>query len=244
MDRLGVAQKIGVFGGTFNPIHVCHLRIAARVRELVGLDRVVFVPASIPPHKAADLAPAVHRLEMVKLAVAGWSGFDFDDLELTREGPSYSADTMEIFRRRHPDAELYFLVGIEMFRTLSTWRDPHRLVAACRLLVIGRQGAPFAGLFATPWLGDVSRDALLRLDADPGEAVLDLAPQVPVCLVKPSPCDVSSTQIRRDLAAGRSVKKVLPAPVQSYILQNRLYGVRETGELSTSAPGSAHDPDR
>jgi nicotinate-nucleotide adenylyltransferase len=244
MDRLGVAQKIGVFGGTFNPIHVCHLRIAARVRELVGLDRVIFVPASIPPHKAVDLAPAIHRLEMVRLAVAGWPGFEVDDLELTRKGPSYSADTMETFRDRYPDADRYFLVGIEMFRTLSTWRDPHRLVAACRLLVIGRQGAPFVDLFDTPWLGVVSRDALLRLDADAGEAVLDPGPHAPVCLVKPSPCDVSSTQIRQDLAAGRSVKKVLPAPVQSYILQNRLYGVRETGELSTSVPGSPHDPDR
>jgi nicotinate-nucleotide adenylyltransferase len=237
-------SKIGVFGGTFNPIHVCHLRIAARVRELVGLDRVIFVPAATPPHKASELAPAVHRMEMVKLAVAGWPGLETDDLELTREGPSYSADTMEIFRVRYPDADLYFLMGIDMFRTLSTWRDPHRLVAACRLLIIGRQGTPFAGLFNTPWLGDVPRDALLRLDADAAEAVLDLGPHTPVCLVKPSPCDVSSTQIRRDLAAGRSVKKVLPAPVQSYILQNRLYGVRGTGELSTSDTGSPHDPDR
>jgi nicotinate-nucleotide adenylyltransferase len=237
-------SKIGVFGGTFNPIHVCHLRIAARVRELVGLDRIVFVPASIPPHKAADLAPAAHRLAMVKLAVTGWPGFETDDLELTREGPSYSADTMEIYRDRYPDAERYFLMGIDMFSTLSTWRDPHRLVAVCRLIVIGRQGTPFAGLSDTPWLGDTSRSVLERLDSDLGEAVLDLGPHIPVCLVKPSPCDVSSTQIRRDLAAGRSVKKVLPAPVQSYILQNRLYGVRETGELSTSVPGSPHDPDR
>ncbi|MFZ5874956.1 MAG: nicotinate (nicotinamide) nucleotide adenylyltransferase [Nitrospirota bacterium] len=236
--------KIGVFGGTFNPIHVCHLRIAARVRELVGLDRVIFVPASIPPHKAADLAPANHRLEMVKLAVAGWPGFEVDDLELTRKGPSFSADTMEVFRDRCPDADRYFLMGIEMFRTLSTWRDPHRLVAVCRLLVIGRQGTPFAGLSDTPWLGGVSRDALARLDADAGEAVLDMGPRAPVCLVKTAPCDVSSTQIRRDLAEGRSVKKTLPAPVQSYILQNRLYGVRETGELANSVPGSPHDPDR
>lgn len=223
--------KIGVFGGTFNPIHVCHLRIAARVRELVGLDRVIFVPAAIPPHKAVELAPALHRLEMVKRAVAGWPGFEADDLELSREGPSYSADTMEVFRGRYPDADLYFLMGIDMFGTLSTWRDPHRLVAACRLLIIGRQGAPFAGLSGMPWLGDAPREVLARLDADAGEAVVDLTPGSPVCLVKPAPCDASSTQIRRSLAEGRSVKKVLPAPVQSYILQNRLYGVHGNGEL-------------
>lgn len=244
MDRLGVSQKIGVFGGTFNPIHVCHLRIAARVRELVGLDRVIFVPAAIPPHKAVELASVAHRFAMVTLAVAGWSGFEADDLELSREGPSYSADTMEVFRGRYPDADLSFLMGIDMFRTLSTWRDPHRLVAACRLLVIGRQGTPFAGLSGMPWLGDTPRDVLERLDTDAGEAVLDFGPRIPVCLVKPVPCDVSSTQIRRDLAEGRSVKKALPAPVQSYILQNRLYGVREQDELSSSVPGSPHDSDR
>jgi nicotinate-nucleotide adenylyltransferase len=180
---------------------------------------------------------------MVKLAVAGWPGFEADDLELSREGPSYSADTMEILRGRYPDADLYFLMGIDMFRTLSTWRDPHRLVAACRLLVIGRQGTPFAGLSGMPWLGDTPRDVLERLDAA-AEAVLDLQPRSPVCLVKPVPCDASSTQIRRDLAEGRLVKKVLPAPVQSYILQNRLYGVREKNELPSSVPGSPHDSDR
>lgn len=236
MDRLGVPPKIGVFGGTFNPIHVCHLRIAARVRELVGLDRVIFVPASIPPHKAADLAPAADRLEMTRLAVAGWPGFEVDDLELTREGPSYSADTMEIFRGRHPDADLYFLLGVDMFRTLATWHEPHRLVAACRLLVIGRPGTPFAGLRDTEWLGRAPCEALDRLDAEAGEAVLDLGPGIPVCLVKPVPCDVSSTQIRRDLAEGRLAKNVLPAPVQSYILQKRLYGVRESAFSSRHVP--------
>ncbi|MFZ5861267.1 MAG: nicotinate (nicotinamide) nucleotide adenylyltransferase [Nitrospirota bacterium] len=243
MSTRRAPPRIGVFGGTFNPIHVCHLRIAARVRELAGLDRVIFVPAAIPPHKAGDLAPAAHRFEMVKLAVAGWPRFGVDDLELTREGPSYSADTMEVFRRRYPDADLSFLLGIEMFRTLSAWRDPHRLVAACRLLVIGRQGTPFAGLVGLPWMAETPREALERLDAQAGEAVLDLSPHAPVCLIRPIPCDASSTQIRRDLAAGRSVKKVLPAPVQSYILQNRLYGVRETNELSNRVAGSPHDSD-
>jgi nicotinate-nucleotide adenylyltransferase len=228
--------KIGVFGGTFNPIHVCHLRIADRVRELVGLDRVIFVPASIPPHKAVDLAPAAQRLEMVRLAVSGWPGFEVDGLELTREGPSYSADTMEIFRGRYPDADLYFLVGVEMFRTLSSWRDPHRLVAVCRLLVIGRPGTPFADLAELGWLGDTPRETLDRLDAESRECVLDLGPRVPVCLVKPTPCDVSATQIRRDLAEGRLARNLLPAPVHSYILQHKLYGVRESAHSSRHVP--------
>ena len=229
MDRLGVPRKIGVFGGTFNPIHSCHLQVAARVRALVGLERVIFVPAAEPPHKSADLAPAVHRLEMTRLAVAEWPGFEVDDLELARPGPSYSADTMEEFRRRYPDADLYFLLGGDMFRELSTWRDPHRLLAVCRLAVIARAGTPFAAFAGLPWLGDTPRETLERLDARAGEVSLDLGPHLPVCLVRTAPCDVSSTQVRRDLAAGCLEKKVLPAPVQSYILKQHLYGVRDEG---------------
>jgi nicotinate-nucleotide adenylyltransferase len=221
-------MKIGVFGGTFNPIHLCHLHVAARVRALVGLERVVFVPAAEPPHKSADLAPPAHRLEMVRLAVAGWPGFEVDDLELKRSGPSYSADTMEEFRRRYPTAELYFLLGGDMFRELGTWRDPHRLLAACRLAVIARSGAPFATLAGLPWMGDTPRETLERLDAQPGETSLDLGPGLPLRLVKIEPCDVSSTQLRRDLSAGNWDKKVLPVPVQSYILKHKLYGVRDT----------------
>jgi nicotinate-nucleotide adenylyltransferase len=229
MDGLAVPPKIGVFGGTFNPIHSCHLYVAARVRELVGLERVIFVPAAEPPHKHTDLAPARHRLEMVKLAVAGRSGFEVDDLELTRPGPSYSADTMEEFRRRYPDADLYFLLGEDMFRALSTWRDPGRLLAVCRLAVIARSGVPFASLADLPWLGKTPREVLERLDQRPGEVSLDLGPDVPVCLVRTAPCDVSSTRLRRELAAGRLEKKALPAPVRSYILKYGLYGARRDG---------------
>jgi nicotinate-nucleotide adenylyltransferase len=220
--------RIGVFGGTFNPIHVCHLHIAARVLALLALDRVVFVPASVPPHKAKeDLAPAHHRLEMVRLAVAGWPGFEVDDLELARPGPSYSADTMEEFRRRYPDDELYFLMGIEMFIDLATWREPHRLLAACRVAVMARAGRRFAEVTGLPWVGDTPREVLARLDAVPGEAALDLGPPARVVLVKLDPCEISSTQIRQDLAAGHSVKKVLPGPVHSYILRQKLYGARD-----------------
>lgn len=239
----GPPTKIGVFGGTFNPIHLCHLRIAARVRELVGLERVIFVPAAEPPHKTAALAPAAHRMEMTRLAVAGWPGLEVDDLELSRPGPSYSADTMEEFRRRYPDADLYFLLGIDMFRDLATWHEPHRLLAACRLIVIARVGARFGELTGLPWLADTPRQVLEEFDVRPGEAVLDLGPRIPVCLVKPSPCALSSTQVRQDLAAGRLATNVLPASVYSYILKHNLYGVRD-GASSVASPRSPHDPDR
>ncbi len=195
----------------------------------MGLERVIFVPAAEPPHKSADLAPAVHRLEMTRLAVAGWPGFEVDDLELARPGPSYSADTMEEFRRRYPDADLYFILGGDMFRALSTWRDPHRLLAACRLAVIARAGTPFVAFADLPWLEGTSRETLERLDLRSGELSVDLGPDIPVCLVRTAPCETSSTQVRRDLAAGCVEKKVLPAPVHSYILKQHLYGARGEG---------------
>lgn len=218
-----------MFGGTFNPIHSCHLRVADRVRDLVGLDRVIFVPAADPPHKSVDLEAPDHRFAMTRLAVAEWPDFVADDLELRRPGPSYSADTMGEFRRRHPDADLFFLLGIEMFRELATWRDPERLLAYCRLIVIGRSGSPFAGLAGLPWLRDAAPSDLARLDAQEGEAAIDLAPACPIVLVKPEPCELSSTQVRRDLVAGRVGRNVLPGPVWSYILKNKLYGVRDPG---------------
>jgi len=222
--------RIGVFGGTFNPIHVCHLRVAARAKELVGLDRVVFVPAAHPPHKADEkLVAARHRLEMTRLAIAGRPGFEVDDLELRRPGPSYSVDTLDEFRRRHPAAELYFLVGVETFLELSTWREPHRLFAASRVVVIARAGRSFEALAGVPWIGNTPRAVLAGFDATTGEAALDLGPTARVVLVKIAPCDISSTQVREDLAAGRAVKNLLPAPVYFYILEHRLYGARDAG---------------
>jgi nicotinate-nucleotide adenylyltransferase len=220
--------RLGIFGGTFNPIHACHLQVAARVRDLVRLDRVVFVPAAHPPHKPTeDLAPAHHRLEMTRLAIAGWPGFEVDDLELRRAGPSYSIDTVEAFRRRAPTSDLYFLLGIDMFAELATWRQPERLVAESRLVVMARTERPFVTLAGGPWIGATSLDVLARFDAVPGEAALDLSPSARVILVKVLPCRASSTQIRLDLTAGRSVKKVLPGSVHSYILKQQLYGARD-----------------
>lgn len=222
--------KIGIFGGTFNPIHACHLHIGARVRDLLGLDRLVFVPAAQPPHKTADLAPARDRLEMTRLAVADRPGFEVDDLELAREGPSYSVDTVEIFRRRYPEADRYFVVGSEMFRDFGTWRAPERILAAASMVVIARASHPFVRLAGLRWLGETPAEVLARFDATSGEGVLDLRPSAPLVLVKPAPCETSSTRVRLDLAAGRPVKNLLPGPVHSYILKQRLYGARDADD--------------
>jgi len=226
-----VPERLGVFGGTFNPIHVCHLQIGDRVRDLIQLDRVIFVPASEPPHKRGSaLAPANHRLEMTRLAVSGWPGFEVDDLELRRPGPSYSVDTIEALHQRHPAADLFFMIGFDMFAAFSTWREPERILATSRAVVIAREGRPFASLAGLPWVEGTPLEILAGFDAVPAEAALDLGPRARVILVKPHPCEISSTVIRRDLAAGCVPRKVLPAAVHSYILKHDLYGAHRAYE--------------
>ena len=114
-------MSLGVLGGTFNPIHVAHLRLGEAAREALGLERVLFVPAGDPPLKAAGVASAAHRLEMVKLATADNPGFEVADLELSRAGPSYTVDTLDELRRRRPEEELWFVLGADAFSELESW---------------------------------------------------------------------------------------------------------------------------
>ena len=134
--------RAAVFGGSFNPIHLGHLLMADEMLERLGLDRVVFVPAAAPPHKPASvLAPAEHRYEMVRLAVAGHPGFDVSDVELRRQGPSFTLDTVEALAR--PGLDLFLLIGSETFLDLLSWRQPRRIVELARLVVVPRTGSAF-----------------------------------------------------------------------------------------------------
>ena len=134
--------RTGVLGGSFNPIHYGHLLLADDVLESLGLDRILFVPTGVPPHKsAADLAPAADRYAMVKLAVASHPRFEVSDLELRRPGPSYTVDTLEALRR--PGGELFLIVGSETFLDLLAWREPKRIAGLARLTVVPRVGSAF-----------------------------------------------------------------------------------------------------
>jgi len=132
--------KLGVLGGTFNPIHLAHLRLAEELRETLELERVLLIPAGEPALKRSDVAPAAHRLEMVRRATASNPALEVDDLELRRGGPSFTVDTLRTLRARHPTAALWFLVGADTLPELESWREPERLFELASFAVATRPG--------------------------------------------------------------------------------------------------------
>lgn len=144
----GVARRTGLFGGSFDPIHVGHLILAREAREQLGLDRVVFIPARISPHKLSrDPAPGALRLAMVRAAIAGEEGFECDDCELRREGPSYTVDTVRELRARWPGEEFFYFIGEDNLPALETWREIGELRRAVQFVVLDRDAGGPGGEF-------------------------------------------------------------------------------------------------
>ncbi len=194
--------SLGVFGVTFDPIHIAHLAVAEEAAEALGLDRVVFVPAGEPPHKPGRAITAgEHRLAMVELAIAGNDRFVAYRRELDRPGPSYTVDTLEAFTRAHPSARLFLLIGADSLNDLPGWRDPERILALATVAVAARPGTTLAG---------IPRGRLARH----GNAIAFLGNP---------PVDVSSTRLRARVAAGRSIRFLVPAAVERTIARLGLY---------------------
>jgi nicotinate-nucleotide adenylyltransferase len=205
--------RIGIFGGTFDPVHLGHLNLAEQCREQAGLDQVWFVPAARPPHKQdAPLTPFAQRVEMLALALAGHPAFRIEEMEKDRPGPSYTADTLAELRRRHPDAELFLVLGSDCLPDLPGWRDPGRILDLATLLVVARPHWPV-------WSTEQLR-AALGLAAD--RPVRLQVVQVPLI-------DLSSTELRRRVAAGRSLRYLVPRAVECYIENHHLYRHPEAG---------------
>ncbi len=218
--------RLGLLGGSFNPIHNGHLAIAGQVRERLHLDRILFIPSGEPPHKRdGSLAPAKDRYEMVRLAIADNPSFTISDIEVRRTGKSYSIDTIRELQRQHgPSTELHFLIGLDAFLDFPGWKEPQTLLKACRFVVISRPGQSFQSLAKLSMLPELDPHALAQLDS--GELNrLDVAiPSSPgiICLPLP-PCPISASDIRQRVRGKGSLANVLPPPVESYILQHRLY---------------------
>jgi nicotinate-nucleotide adenylyltransferase len=212
-------MRVGVFGGTFDPVHFGHLILAEQCRELGRLDEVWFVPAPWPPHKdTGSLTRFEQRVEMLALALAGNPAFRVEDLEKDRAGPSYTADTLAELQRRHPGVELFLLVGSDTLKDLPTWHEPQRVLRCAGLLVRARPGHPV-------------------LSAEELRARVPLPADVPLRLeVVPTPLiDISSHDLRRRAAQGRSLRYFLPRAVECYIHDKRLY--RPTGTVVNSPRG-------
>jgi nicotinate-nucleotide adenylyltransferase len=216
-------SKIGVFGGTFNPIHYGHLRAAEEVREMLGFERVLFVPSGNPPLKTGHLADALKRYEMVRLATAGNRSFDVLDIESVKPAKSYTVETLEVLVNRYSGSELYFMLGMDAFLDIPGWRMPEKLVSMVNFAVISRPGRKFEDLLSSPHL-DVERGDLKVLDDSDGEfKIFRLKSLKEAALVKITPIDISSSDIRRRMQAGQSVKYLLPESVESFIISNKLY---------------------
>ena len=143
--------RLGLFGGTFDPPHLGHLIVAQDVVEVLGLDRLLFVPAGVPPHKTdRRISPAPFRLEMVRMITAGNETFGVSEVELGRGGPSYTVDTLRYYRDLHPAAEIFFILGADQAEAFDTWQEPNRVASLATLVVMARAGASVpAGAFAS-----------------------------------------------------------------------------------------------
>jgi len=212
-------MNIGLMGGTFNPVHCAHLRIAEEARDLCGLQRVLFIPAADPPHKPlAGEVSFAERCEMVRLAIAGNPFFELSDIEGQREGKSYSIDTIGFFRRQCPDDALFFIIGSDSFFEIGQWHCYTGIFQLCSLIVVDRPGRPVADpLEALPVAirGEFSYTGSPR--------ILRHASGQTVHILKGSPLDISSTAIRSLAAAGGSLAHLVPPAVEAYIKDQRIY---------------------
>ena len=198
-------MKIGVLGGTFDPVHVGHLTIAEEIRVRLGLSQVIFVPAGLPWMKTDhEIASRVHRLEMVRLAIASNPCFEVLATEIEEPGPSYSVDTIEkLAEQLGPVTTLFFIVGPDALATISCWKDPSRLVRLCQIIAVTRPHTPQA-------------DLRVLESAIPGISAR-------IRFIDVTQIDVSSTEIRRRVKAGVPIRYMVPRAVERYICKHKLY---------------------
>ena len=216
-------RRIGVFGGTFDPIHVAHLRCAEEAREDLRLDEVLFVPAADPPHKTRRITPAVHRLAMVRLAIAGHPAFRASTIEMERDGRSYTVDTLRALHARLPaGTALTLLIGLDAFREIGTWKDYRTLFALADVAVWTRPPHHLGRLRAL-----LPVAARADFCYGPGQTTLRHRTGNQIRFVAVTALDVSASAIRSRLRRGRSIRYLVPAAVQRYLSRHRLYHGRQ-----------------
>ena len=211
-----MSRRVGVLGGTFDPIHLGHLDVAAAAHAALALDRVLLVPSRQPPHRAAAQASPFHRFAMTALAAATQPYLEASDLELqSASGPSYTIDTL---RRLHgagfTPIELFFIIGSDAFAEIETWKAYPQLFEAAHFLVISRPGQP----------AEAMRARVPALASHMREAAAGIADRLPsIVLIEAPTCDVSSTTIREIRQRGGSIAGLVAAPVDAHIQRHRLY---------------------
>lgn len=197
-------KGLGILGGTFDPIHIGHLRIAEAVYERIALEQIIFIPAFVPPHKVGqDYAPAEHRYAMTELAVKPYPHFTVSDMELRRSGVSYTIDTLRELRHKYPEKELYFIIGADSVAQLHTWNSINEMLQLATFVAAGRPG--YEG---------VMEEVVHHLGAAAAERIM---------LLHTPEYDISSTEIRTRLHGGASLAGLVPRAVEQYIVAHNLY---------------------
>lgn len=194
------AQRLGIFGGTFDPIHLGHLVLAESCREALRLDRVMFIVAGQPPHKPGSRTPVDDRIEMVRIAIAGHPSFEVSEIEAKSKGPNYSFETLERLRAERPDDEFFFLIGEDSLADLPHWRRPERVAELATIAVVNRPGID--RVVETPDLGPTAK---------------------PIERVSVPPIGIASNDLRRRVGEGRSIRYMVPRGVEAYIVAQGLY---------------------
>ncbi|MBI5252251.1 MAG: nicotinate (nicotinamide) nucleotide adenylyltransferase [Desulfomonile tiedjei] len=207
---------IGILGGTFNPPHLGHLRLAEEVACVHGLSRVIFIPSLLPPHKGSrEMAPSSHRLEMTRKACADNSLLEVSDLELRMDGPSYTVNTLRMLQGH--DVKIHFIMGTDSLREISLWKDYDELFSLSNFIVVKRPGVDFRAAWTEV------PEAVRKKFRQDGETLV----HEEFTTILPSPVEglnISSTRIRNLLKEGRSIRYLVPEEVRSYIVEHQLYG--------------------
>lgn len=199
-------MRIGVFGGSFDPVHYGHLRLAEACREAAQLDQVLFMPAATAPHKRdLPLAPARDRVEMLKLAIGGHEAFVVSELELERGGVSYTVDTLTALKEVQPEAEFFLLMGADTFMDLPNWREPKRVIELALPLVVCRGGMAPPTDAAFEWISEPRRT------------------QIREAMVEMPVSEISSSGIRQMISMGKSVRYLVPRGVEKYVQVQGIY---------------------
>lgn len=197
-------KNIGIMGGTFNPIHIGHLIAAEEVSVKMGLDNIIFIPTGNPPHKNKNIIlPALHRLEMVNLAIKNNDKFQISEMEINREGKTYTYDTLLELHNLYSDSELFFIIGYDTLKELGTWRSIGEVCKLCSFIVVNRNNDR----------GDMEKSIKENKEKYNAKIHIVDIPNI----------EVSSTDIRSRKEAGESIKYLVPESVENYIIKNDLY---------------------
>ena len=213
-------KRVGLFGGTFDPIHFGHLRAAEEIKEILSLDKVYFIPSAIPPHKSnLEITNSSKRLEMLKLAIEGNKYFDVSEFELQSETPSYTIKTLEYFNHVEPNTEYYFILGNEQFNHIESWKDYKGLFKISNFAVITRPGFSEPGLNKVPL---ALKDDFLYYNCI--ENVISYTNKTKdIVFIEIKGIEISSTDIRTFVKSKKSIKYLVPDKVQNFILSQKLY---------------------